>query len=94
MTTHHTDEKKPAHGGLSALTLSELERIAEEISTNARHAFKSAMNAPEGSDERTFIEHGAMCYANCFFMLQEVLRGVSSLPLVAQSELQSTHRQL
>ena len=63
MITPHTDEKKPADAGV--------DEVADRIAERARTAFRLAKQHPDGSHERRFIEHGAMCYFNCWSMLKE-----------------------
>lgn len=43
----------------------ELEALTESWERRARAAFRSADRYEQGSIERRFIEHGAMCYFNC-----------------------------
>ena len=88
MTTHHTDEKKPALGGLSDEAQQELAKIAEEMRRRARAAFLSAdkQEAPVGGLERRFIEHGGMCYFNCWSLLQKFLDDASPPPSTIQEE--------
>lgn len=51
----------------------------EKIKGWSASAFKNAELQPKEDEYgRRFIEHGAMCYANCFLMLQRVLDGSES----------------
>ena len=64
----HPHPCQPVH-----LDLIGLEKIAQEIAANARRAFNSAQNYPEGSHGRRFIEHGAVCYFNSYALLRRFI---------------------
>jgi hypothetical protein len=64
----HTSPCQPVN-----LDLIGLEKIAQEIAANARRAFNSAQNYPEGSYGRRFIEHGAVCYFNSYNQLKRFI---------------------
>lgn len=79
MTTQHLDEKKPTdEGGLLSPSRDDLEAIAEKMAAVARSCFRSA-EAESTDYGRRFIEHGAVCYFNCWAMLRGCL-DASSLP--------------
>lgn len=65
---------------------SRVSRAMEEIKGWSSAAFRSAALQPE-EDEfgRRFIEHGAMCYANCFLTLRRALGDASPPPSEAPS---------
>lgn len=53
---------------------SRVSQAMEEIRGWSAAAFRSAALQPEGDEAgRRFIEHGAMCYANCFLRIQRAL---------------------
>lgn len=57
-----------------------------EIGSWSAAAFKSAALQPKDDEfGRRFIEHGAMCYANCYLRLQKVLSDASPPPSEAPS---------
>ncbi|MBL8355534.1 MAG: tape measure protein [Delftia acidovorans] len=60
---------------------SRVSQAMEEIRGWSAAAFRSAALQPE-SDEagRRFIEHGAMCYANCFLRIQRALGAALTPP--------------
>lgn len=61
-------------------------RAMAEIKGWSAAAFRSAALQPEGDESgRRFIEHGAMCYANCFLRLQRALSDASLPPSEAPS---------
>lgn len=61
-------------------------RAMEEIKGWSAAAFRSAALQPEGDESgRRFIEHGAMCYANCFLRIQRALSDASPPPSEAPS---------
>ncbi len=72
----------------------QLAAAIEEIKGWSAAAFKSAAKQPKDDEfGRRFIEHGAVCYANCALMLQKVLGDASPHPSKAPSESQLRHRQ-
>lgn len=77
-----TDEKKPAQGGLviDQAVRDQLEQVAEQVARLARSAFRNAESEPPGSFGRRFIEHGAMCYFNCWSLLRQCLDDASPHP--------------
>ena len=58
----------------------EMESAIEEIERWCKAAFQSAAQLPVGSEERRFIEHGAMCYFNCVTLLERVQSASSTPP--------------
>lgn len=53
---------------------SRVSQAMEEIKCWSAAAFRSAALQPEDDEfGRRFVEHGAMCYANCFLRLQIAL---------------------
>lgn len=61
-------------------------RAMAEIKGWSAAAFRSAALQPEGDESgRRFIEHGAMCYANCFLRLQRALSDALPPPSEAPS---------
>lgn len=65
---------------------SRVAKAMEEIGAWSALAFKSAaLQATDDEFGRRFIEHGAVCYANCFLRLQAVLDDASPLPSKAPS---------
>lgn len=58
----------------------------EEIKGWSAAAFRSAALQPKDDEfGRRFIEHGAMCYANCYLRLQKVLSDASTPPTESPS---------
>ena len=67
-----------------SLRATRLDEVAAEVGRLGAAAFKNAEAYPVGSFERRFIEHGAVCYFNCWVMLKQA-QGVSSpLPSTTQ----------
>ncbi len=64
----------------------QLEQIAEQMAKWARAAFRNAEYEPKGSFGRRFIEHGAMCYFNCWSPLRQFLDASSPLPSDTQAK--------
>ena len=65
-----------------------MDEAIQQIERWGRAAFTSAARHPIGSEERRFIEHGAMCYFNCVMVLKTA-QNASSPPLLgARSESQ------
>lgn len=71
---------------INSTAATELEAMAEEFAARARRAFRNAENEPEGSFGRRFIEHGAVCYFNCWSQLRKFLDAASPLPSATQEE--------
>lgn len=70
--------KKPAWCGQGWVSMGDvkredLERVRDEMARRTRDAIKNAAAYENGSYGRRFIEHGAMCYFNCWASLQELL---------------------
>lgn len=65
---------------------SRVSAVMQEIGAWSASAFRSAA-LQDKDDEfgRRFIEHGATCYANCFFRLQTALGGASPPPSATPS---------
>lgn len=64
----------------------QLEQIAEQIAKWGRSAFRNAEYEPKESFGRRFIEHGAMCYFNCWSQLRQFLDASSPLPSDTQAK--------
>lgn len=64
----------------------QLEQIAEQMAKWGRAAFRNAEYEPKGSFGRRFIEHGAMCYFNCWSQLRQFLDTSSPLPSDTQAK--------
>lgn len=79
-------KEKPAEGGGS------LDAAVERIAALARSAFRSAEQYPCGSYERRFIEHGGMCYFNCWSQLQALISTSSPAALVIPMEQPNASR--
>lgn len=85
---------EPEDYGAADHVATRLSAAIEEIKNWSAFAFKSAAKQPKHDEfGRRFIEHGAVCYANCVFMLQRVLSDASPHPSKAPSESQLRHRQ-
>lgn len=71
-------QSRPNQGLSNADLEVRVARAIEEIRGWSAAAFKNAALQPKDDEfGRRFIEHGAMCYANCVLMLQKVLDDAS-----------------
>lgn len=61
--------------------LAALEAVADEMARRSRQAFRQAAMQPADDDfGKRFIEHGAVCYFNCWELLRQFLDAASPQP--------------
>ncbi len=73
----HTKKSKNRQSALSDKEINELlenlKKLSKKLKKTSQNKFISARQYKNASYEKRFIEHGAICYANAHWDLEEVI---------------------